>query len=157
MNKMSKNILLWGFLSLLGACQQPIPNHELQEKQKLSQAYLAKNKQRPEVITTSSGLQYEILKAGTGERPQESDKIEVHYRGTFTDGTEFDSSHKTGQPIQFQLNQVIPGWTEGVQLMRPGAKYKFTIPYDLAYGPRGNRVIPPYAVLLFEIELLAIK
>jgi FKBP-type peptidyl-prolyl cis-trans isomerase len=120
--------------------------------------YLAENKEKPGVKTTASGLQYEVVSAGAGESPIASDTVAVHYRGTLTDGTQFDSSYERGQPAIFRLDQVIPGWTEGVQLMKPGAKYKFVLPPNLGYGPEGAPpVIPPNAVLLFDVELLAIK
>ncbi len=119
--------------------------------------YLAKNKERKGVITTASGLQYEVLKEGAGERPTATDTVAVHYEGRLTDGTVFDSSYQRGEPAVFRLDQVIPGWTEGVQLMRPGAKYRFTIPPELGYGTEGaGGVIPPNAVLVFDVELLAV-
>ncbi len=121
-------------------------------------AYLAKNKTKEGVVETASGLQYEVLKSGDGPRPQATDKVKVHYVGTFINGKEFDSSIKKGEPITFGLNQVIKGWTEGMQLMPVGSKYRFVIPSDLAYGPqgRGNQM-PPNATLIFEVELLGIE
>jgi FKBP-type peptidyl-prolyl cis-trans isomerase len=110
------------------------------------------------VVTTASGLKYEILKDADGPKPKATDQVTVHYKGTLTDGTEFDSSYSRGEPATFPLNGVIKGWTEGVQLMSPGAKYKFTIPSDLAYGPSGRGAkIPPNATLIFEIELIKIN
>ena len=121
-------------------------------------AYLSANKGKPGVHTTASGLQYEVLTEGTGPRPAASDTVAVHYEGKLLDGTVFDSSIARGQPAVFPLNRVIPGWTEGVQLMPTGSKYRFTIPSELAYGTSGaGDVIPPNAVLVFDIELLAIK
>lgn len=121
-------------------------------------AYLKQNKGKPGVITTASGLQYEVLTEGTGPHPTSSDTVAVHYEGKLIDGTIFDSSYQRGQPATFPLGSVIPGWTEGVQLMTPGSKYRFTIPPALGYGAAGaGGVIPPNAVLLFDIELLAIR
>lgn len=120
--------------------------------------YLAANALKEGVITTESGLQYEVLKAGNGKKPAATDRVKVHYHGTLIDGTVFDSSVDRGEPITFALNQVIAGWTEGVQLMNVGSKYRFTIPYHLAYGERGaGQQIPPYATLIFEVELLGIE
>jgi FKBP-type peptidyl-prolyl cis-trans isomerase len=119
--------------------------------------FLAANKERSGVTTTASGLQYEVLTAGQGENPVATDTVAVHYEGKLVDGTVFDSSYQRGEPAVFRLDQVIPGWTEGVQLMKPGAKYRFTIPPELGYGPQGaGGVIPPNAVLQFDVELLAI-
>ncbi len=120
-------------------------------------AYLEKNKKKKEVHITPSGLQYEILKKGKGKRPKATDIVKVHYKGTLINGKEFDSSYKRNRPAEFPLNRVIPGWTEGLQLMNKGAKYRFTIPGDLAYGPRGTSGIPGNSVLIFEVELLDIK
>lgn len=120
--------------------------------------FLEENKKRPEVKTTNSGLQYEIMKAGTGAKPTANDKVTVHYHGTLLNGTVFDSSVERGQPATFGVNQVIPGWVEGLQLMPLGAKWKFFIPYDLAYGERGaGGEIGPFATLVFEVELLKIN
>lgn len=119
--------------------------------------FLAANKERSGVTTTASGLQYEVLTEGKGESPVPTDTVAVHYEGKLVDGTVFDSSYQRGEPAVFRLDQVIPGWTEGVQLMKPGAKYRFTIPPELGYGPEGaGGVIPPNAVLQFDVELLAI-
>lgn len=119
--------------------------------------FLEENKTKPNVNTTASGLQYEVLKEGSGAHPKATDTVVVNYRGTLLDGNEFDNSYKRGEPIEFALNRVIPGWTEGVQLMSPGSKYKFYIPYNLAYGPNGNGPIPGGSTLVFEVELLNIK
>ena len=121
------------------------------------QKFLAENKVKDGVKTTDSGLQYKVLLEGTGNSPAATDRVTVHYEGTLTDGTVFDSSYDRGQPIDFGLNQVIRGWTEGVQLMKEGAKYKFFIPSELAYGERGNSAIPPDSDLIFEIELFKSK
>lgn len=120
--------------------------------------FLAENAKKEGVITTASGLQYKVLHQGDGPKPKATDSVNVHYRGTLIDGTEFDSSYKRNAPISFPLNRVIPGWTEGVQLMPVGSKYEFYIPYHLAYGERGaGGAIPPFAALIFEVELLAIE
>ncbi len=121
--------------------------------------FLRDNAKRAGVMTTQSGLQYEIIKRGNGPKPSgPSATVKVHYRGTLLDGTEFDSSYKRGEPAEFQLDRVIKGWSEGVQLMNVGSTYKFYIPSDLAYGDRGaGNVIPPGAVLVFEVELLEAK
>ena len=118
--------------------------------------FLEANKQKPEVKTTASGLQYKVLKAGTGRSPSATDKVEVHYRGTLIDGKEFDSSYKRQQSITFPLNGVIKGWTEGVQLMKEGAEYEFYIPPELGYGSAGTSGIPPNSVLIFKVELIKV-
>lgn len=122
-----------------------------------SEAFLASNKNKPGVQTTASGLQYQVIRQGNGPKPAATDTVRVHYAGTLLDGTKFDSSYDRGQPAQFALNQVIPGWTEGVQLMSVGAKYKFWIPGNLAYGDRGTPgPIGPNQTLVFEVELLEV-
>ena len=121
-------------------------------------SYLAENGQREGVKTTASGLQYEILKAGTGATPTATDTVVTHYRGTLLDGTEFDSSHKRGQPATFPVKGVIAGWTEALQLMKVGGKWRIVVPSALAYRERGaGRLIGPNATLIFEIELLQIQ
>ena len=119
--------------------------------------FLEENKLREGVITTESGLQYEVLKMGKGKKPAANDRVKVHYHGTLIDGTVFDSSVDRGEPIVFGLNQVIAGWTEGVQLMPVGSKFKFYIPQELGYGSRAAGSIPPYSTLIFEVELLGIE
>lgn len=120
--------------------------------------FLEENKKREGVKVTASGLQYEVLEATIGQKPKATDKVKVHYEGTLTDGTVFDSSYRRGEPITFGLNQVIAGWTEGLQLMSVGSKYKLYIPYQLGYGERGaGASIPPYAALIFTVELLGIE
>ena len=119
--------------------------------------FLSENKQKPGIITLPSGLQFEILSAGTGAKPIVTDEVTVHYKGTLTNGQQFDSSYDRGEPTSFALNQVIPGWTEGLQQMNVGSKYRFFIPYSLAYGERGaGKDIPPYSNLIFEVELIKI-
>lgn len=120
-------------------------------------AFLARNKNRPGVVTTPSGLQYEVITQGTGIKPTLNDTFVAHYRGTLLNGQEFDASYNRGQPLQLGVNQVIRGWTEGLQLMPVGSKYKFYIPYDLAYGTFGQGEIPGGALLVFEVELLDVK
>lgn len=121
-------------------------------------SFLEENKSKPGIEVTESGLQYKVLLEGTGKRPMATDRVTVHYEGTLTDGTVFDSSYQRGQPIDFGLNQVIRGWTEGVQLMQEGAKYKFFIPSELAYGPRGaGGVIGPNEDLIFTVELIRVN
>jgi FKBP-type peptidyl-prolyl cis-trans isomerase len=119
--------------------------------------FLAQNAQRPGVKTTASGLQYEVITEGTGIKPARLDTFVAHYRGTLVNGTEFDASYNRGQPLTYGVSQVIPGWTEGLQLMSVGSKYKFWIPYNLGYGTRGNGQIPGGAALIFELELLEVK
>lgn len=121
------------------------------------EAFLAENAKKEGVMVTPSGLQYRVVEAGEGAQPNATDRVTVHYRGTLINGTEFDSSYGRGEPSTFGLNQVIPGWTEGVQLMKEGATYQFFIPSDLAYGPDGRPGIPPNATLIFEVELIAVQ
>ena len=136
---------------------------ELEEKiageaKAAGEAFLAENAKREGVKVTESGLQYEVLEATIGQKPKATDKVRVHYEGTLIDGTVFDSSYKRGESITFGLNQVIKGWTEGLQLMSIGSKYKLYLPYQLAYGERGAGAnIPPYATLIFTVELLGIE
>ena len=119
--------------------------------------FLAENGKKPGVVTTASGLQYKVLAPGSGESPKATDEATVNYRGTLLDGTEFDSSYKRGQPASFPVARVIPGWTEGLQLMKPGAKYQLFVPPQLAYGDHGRPGIPPGSLLTFEVELLSFK
>ena len=119
--------------------------------------FMAENKSKDGVITTESGIEYKVEKEGNGPKPKATDKVKVHYVGTLLDGTEFDSSVKRGQPATFNLSQVIPGWTEGIQLMPVGSKYTFWIPSELAYGDHGTQGIKPGSTLKFEVELLSIE
>jgi FKBP-type peptidyl-prolyl cis-trans isomerase len=121
------------------------------------EAFLNKNKLRPEVKTTASGLQYEVITETAGAKPAISDTFICNYRGTFINGTEFDASFNRGEPLVMPLNKVIAGWTEGMQLMSVGSKYKFYVPYQLGYGPFDYNTIPGGSALVFEIELLGIK
>lgn len=128
------------------------------EKKSDGLKFLTENAKNPAVQTTTSGLQYIVLTDVNGQKPKATDKVKVHYEGTLIDGTKFDSSYDRGESIDFQLNQVIPGWTEGIQLMSVGSKYRFFIPYELAYGEQGaGGVIPPFATLIFTVELLDIN
>jgi FKBP-type peptidyl-prolyl cis-trans isomerase FklB len=128
------------------------------ENKTAGEKFLADNKGKDGVKTTPSGLQYKVVKEGTGPRPSKTSTVTVHYKGMLLDGKEFDSSYKRGQPATFPLNQVIPGWTEGVAMMNAGSKYEFWIPGDLAYGPQGSPpTIPPNATLHFEVELISFK
>jgi len=121
------------------------------------QKFLAQNKLKPGVKTTASGLQYEVIKEGTGIKPTTLDTFVVHYRGTFIDGTEFDASYKRGEPLTYPMTSVIAGWTEGLQLMSVGSKYKFYIPYTIAYGAFDYNGIPGGSMLIFDLELLDVK
>lgn len=121
-------------------------------------AFLEANAQKEGIQTTASGLQYRVVQEGTGATPADTSSVTVHYTGKLIDGTVFDSSLKRGEPTTFGVNQVIAGWTEGLQLMKEGAKYEFYIPYNLAYGERGaGGAIPPYATLIFEVELISVN
>lgn len=145
--------------------QQLLQNYFTQLEQEISAAekergkqFLEENAKRQNVHTTPSGLQYEVIESTLGRKPKATDTVRVHYEGTLIDNTPFDSSYKRGEPVSFPLNQVIKGWTEGLQLMSIGSKYKFYIPYNLAYGERGaGQQIPPYATLIFTVELLNIE
>jgi FKBP-type peptidyl-prolyl cis-trans isomerase FklB len=129
-----------------------------EKNKKDGEAFLAENKKKEGVKTVSSGLQYKVIKEGTGKVPKATDTVTVNYRGTLIDGTEFDSSYKRGQPATFPVNGVIKGWTEALQLMKTGSKWQLFVPSDLAYGDRGaGPQIGPNSVLIFEVELLSIK
>jgi len=120
-------------------------------------AFLAENAAKEGVVTTASGLQYKVLKEGTGAKPTIEDRVKVHYHGTLIDGTVFDSSVERGEPLDLSVNGVIPGWSEALQLMSVGSKYTLYIPYELAYGANGAGTIPPYSALIFDVELLGIE
>lgn len=129
---------------------------ENQSKAAAGKAFLAENAKKPGVVTTSSGLQYQVLKEGTGKQPTATSEVTVHYEGKLINGTVFDSSIARKEPVTFALNQVIPGWTEGVQLMKEGAKYRFVIPSELAYGAQETGTIPANSTLVFEVELIKV-
>lgn len=119
--------------------------------------FLAENAQKEGVVTLPSGLQYKVLREGNGKKPKATDQVKCHYEGMLVDGTMFDSSFQRGEPATFPLNGVIAGWTEGLQLMQEGAKYRFFIPYQLGYGERGaGSSIPPFATLVFDVELIEV-
>ena len=159
-------------LQMTNAEAQVLVNSFFQEQEKKMQAqraeagkaelergrvFLENNGKRAEVTTTKSGLQYEVLTEGTGKHPKATDKVRCHYEGRLIDDTVFDSSYRRNEPAVFGLNQVIAGWTEGLQLMGEGAKYRFYIPYLLGYGESGaGEMIPPYATLVFDVELLEV-
>ncbi len=129
-----------------------------EKNKKEGEAFLVENKKKKGVTTLPSGLQYKVLKAGTGKKPKPTDTVTVHYQGTLIDGTEFDSSYRRGQPVTFPVNGVIPGWTEALGLMQEGAKWQLFIPSNLAYGERGTgSQIGPNAALIFEVELISIQ
>jgi FKBP-type peptidyl-prolyl cis-trans isomerase FkpA len=150
--------LLTNLEQTMKAKQQEASVKEAKESLELGLKYLEENAKKDGVKVTESGIQYVVLTEGTGEKPVATDTVKVHYKGTFLNGDSFDSSYDRGEPAVFPLNRVIRGWTEGVQLMSVGSKFKFTIPSDLAYGPNGNPPrIPGNSVLEFEIELLEIQ
>ena len=144
------------FMEKLRGEQQAKMKAEAEKNQKEGDDFLAKNKAKKGVKVTASGLQYEVVKQGTGARPVKTDSVTVNYVGTKIDGTEFDSSIKRGQPAKFPLANVIPGWTEGLQLMPVGSEYKFFIPAKLAYGEHGPPQIGPDATLIFDVTLISI-
>ncbi len=144
-------------MAKMQAKQQQMQQQDAGPNKEMSEAFLAENKDKPGVKTTASGLQYIVEKEGKGDSPSPTDVVSVNYRGTLIDGTEFDASK--GQPVEFPVNGVIPGWTEALQLMKPGAKYKLFIPSELAYGvnPPPGSSIKPNDALIFEVELLSVK
>lgn len=173
-NKLEYNDLMAGMKAIMDGVRPAISFQEAQQvldaffsdlEKKASGAakeagerFLEENAKREGVKTTASGLQYEVIEGTIGQKPKATDTVRVHYEGTLPDGTVFDSSYKRGEPISFGLNQVIKGWTEGLQLMSVGSKYKLYIPYHLGYGERGaGASIPPYSALVFTVELLGIE
>lgn len=174
LTSLNYDLLVKGFKDAFAGSSFSIPEEKFQQaigelfntvtKQKFApiiaegKSFLENNKTQTGVQTTPSGLQYLVLTKGTGIKPTAADTVLVHYKGTLLNGTEFDSSYKRNEPLSLPLSGVIPGWTEGVQLMTTGSKYKFFIPYNLAYGERGaGGDIPPYSTLIFEIELLKVN
>ncbi len=136
---------------------QELTEQKAAEIKSIGEKFLEENKKNENVKVTPSGLQYVVDKEGTGAQPTATDEVTVHYTGKLLDGTVFDSSVSRGEPATFPLNRVIPGWTEGVQLMKEGGKYTFFIPSDLAYGPQGvPNAIPPHATLIFDVELIKV-
>ncbi|MBL8298844.1 MAG: FKBP-type peptidyl-prolyl cis-trans isomerase [Rhodanobacteraceae bacterium] len=144
------------FMTKLQAKRAAEEKVKAETNKKAGDEFLAKNKSKKGVTTTASGLQYEVVKSATGPKPKDTDTVQVHYTGTLLDGTKFDSSVDRGEPATFPLKGVIPGWTEGLQLMPVGSKYKFYIPSNLAYGENGPGPIGPNAMLTFEVELIKI-
>ena len=164
------NILAKGIQDALGGAKSLLTDQEMQETmvafqkelmekhKKQGEDFLAENKKKEGVKTLPSGLQYKVIKAGTGKKPKLDDTVTANYRGTLIDGMEFDSSYKRGQPATFRVSGVIPGWTEALQLMEEGAKWQLFVPSNLAYGQRGaGKVIGPDTALIFEIELVSIQ
>ena len=151
------HMVLQQFFSELEERQQAAAAERGKAARSEGEAFLAENKAKPGVVTTASGLQYTVLNEGSGRQPKATDTVRCHYEGTLIDGTVFDSSYRRGQPAEFGLQQVIAGWTEGVQLMKEGAKYRFFIPWQLAYGERGAGAdIPPYAALIYTVALIKV-
>jgi len=137
---------------------QTAKQSKAKNNQQIGDAFLANNKTQADVVALPSGLQYQIIKTGTGQSPTATSTVVTHYKGTLIDGTVFDSSYARGKPLEFKLNGVIKGWTEALQLMKPGAKWKIFVPPHLGYGAHGvGNTIGPNATLLFDIELIAVK
>jgi len=150
--------IIMGFQKQLMAKQQETMKTSGEKNQKDGEAFLAANKNKEGVISLPNGMQYKVITMGTGKKPKATDTVTVHYQGTLIDGKEFDSSFKRGEPATFPLNQVIKGWTEGLQLMPVGSKFQFFIPSELGYGDRGaGQLIQPNSTLIFEVELLSVK
>lgn len=149
--------LVKDFFEKQEAKQRAAAAEKFKETKEKGEAYLAENAKKESVVTLPSGLQYQVIKEGNGRRPKATDKVKCHYEGMLVDGTLFDSSIQRGEPATFPLNGVIKGWTEGLQLMQEGAKYRFFIPYHLGYGENGaGASIPPFAALVFDVELIEV-
>lgn len=165
LNKEQIRTVMMGFQAIMQQKQQEQQKLEQEKKMKAAEdnkkkgaAFLEENKKKEGVKVTESGLQYKVVKEGTGKKPTAENKVKVHYKGTLINGKKFDSSYDRNQPLEFNLGGVIKGWTEGLQLMKEGAKFVFYIPSELAYGERGaGRDIGPNEVLIFEVELLEVK
>lgn len=138
------------------ACKDDDKTISSEDNKKAGEQFLAENAQRQGITVTQSGLQYEVLTEGTGKKPKASSRVKCHYQGKLIDGTTFDSSYSRHQPATFALYEVIPGWTEGLQYMTEGSRYRLYLPYNLAYGASGAGIIPPYSALIFEVELLEV-
>lgn len=149
--------LVKDFFEKQEAKQRAAAAEKFKETKEKGEAYLAENARKEGVVTLPSGLQYQVIKEGNGRRPKATDNVKCHYEGMLVDGTLFDSSIQRGEPATFPLNGVIKGWTEGLQLMQEGAKYRFFIPYHLGYGENGaGTSIPPFAALVFDVELIEV-
>ncbi len=146
------------FFAQQEAKQRAAAAEKYKDNKEKGEQWLADNAQKEGVVTLPSGLQYQVLREGNGRQPKATDAVKCHYEGLLIDGTVFDSSYQRGEPATFPLNGVIRGWTEGLQLMKEGAKYRFFIPYTLAYGERGaGQSIPPFAALIFDVELIEVQ
>ena len=155
-SQVSEELLNEAF-SVVSKKMQELEQAVAKEKSAEGEAYLAENAKRDEVTVTESGLQYEVLATGEGEKPTAASTVRTHYHGSFISGDVFDSSVDRGQPAEFPVNAVIPGWTEALQLMTEGSKWRLHVPYSLAYGEQGSQgAIPPYSTLIFDVELIAI-
>ena len=149
---------IMGLQQRLQAARQKELKEQAEKNVEEGKKFLAENQKKEGIKTLPSGLQYKVIAEGSGKTPQATDTVTVNYKGTLTDGTEFDSSYKRGQPASFKVNGVIKGWTEALQLMKEGSKWQIFIPPDLAYGERGaGRTIPPGSTLIFEVELISVK
>lgn len=157
MDVQEANVVLSQFFAELERKQAAAAAEKGKAAKEEGERFLVENAKKPGVTVTKSGLQYEVITEGNGKQPKAIDTVRCHYHGTLIDGTVFDSSYQRNEPCDFGLNQVIAGWTEGVQLMKEGAKYRFYIPYQLAYGERGaGGSIPPCAALIFDVELIKV-
>jgi len=158
MTEQEMNTVLTSLANRVKAAQMEQMKKQGAENLNTGEAFLAENSGKEGVTTLPSGLQYKVITAGTGKSPQKSDKVTVHYRGTLIDGTEFDSSYSRNKPATFGVGQVIPGWTEALQLMKEGDKWELVIPSKLAYGERrASAKIPPNSTLIFEVELISVN